>query len=60
MGTEGDFLEVNYKRIAHNIKNLRKHYHMTQAQLAEIYMATQENVSMHISNFIRMANLMKA
>jgi transcriptional regulator with XRE-family HTH domain len=35
MGTEGDFLEVNYKRIAHNIKNLRKHYHMTQAQLAE-------------------------
>ena len=35
MGTEDNFLEVNYKRIAHNIKNLRKSRHMTQAQLAE-------------------------
>ena len=35
MDTADDFLEVNYKRIAHNIKNLRKNHHMTQAQLAE-------------------------
>lgn len=27
--------EMNYKRIAHNIKALRKLHHLTQAQLAE-------------------------
>ncbi len=32
---ESKTLETNYKRIAHNIKQLRKFHHMTQAQLAE-------------------------
>ena len=36
MGNEGfDFYEINFKRIAANIKALRKQHHMTQAQVAE-------------------------